>query len=233
MGHFLKKWCEYWKTWGMLHSRNARADLESILILLQSDMAEIESIHASIRRELYVLSTQTSSVQFLELSDRHVLRCARRHPVSYGVAKHNDVGIDRALATSSSDDAPTAPNAEPQAAKRQTSAYRHWLSEHTGGNPRGCCQRGLHQVFTSLPESERMRHEAAASNVKEAATLGHRGYQPTRRIIAIAAKKRSAAEKLKQSGVAALSTLRYLQLCSHSTQCACAKQLTLLAGLLR
>ena len=51
-------------------------------------MAEIEAIHAAIRRELVVLSTQAKTLDFMELSDRHVLRCARRHPIHYGVTPH-------------------------------------------------------------------------------------------------------------------------------------------------
>ena len=74
---------------------------------MQEDKSEIEAIYASIRRELFILSTQTHSVDFLELSDRHALRCVRRHPVPYGVSKHNDVAIDRALtSTESSDESP-------------------------------------------------------------------------------------------------------------------------------
>ena len=65
-----------------------------MVILTQEDMAEIEAIHASIRRELFVLSTQVCTLDFLELSDRHVMRCVRRHPSSYGVALHTAFGLD-------------------------------------------------------------------------------------------------------------------------------------------
>lgn len=70
LGHFLEAWCAYWHDQGRLDSRAARAGLESILVLMQEDITEIETTHATIRRELYVLSTQTHSVDFLELSDR-------------------------------------------------------------------------------------------------------------------------------------------------------------------
>ena len=112
LGHFFKSRCELWDNRGELNSRSAKADLEGILILVQEDMAEIESIHAAIRRELFVLSTQSHAMNFLELSDRHVLRCVRRHPVSYGVSKHLDVGIDCAVigktTTSGDDETPAA-----------------------------------------------------------------------------------------------------------------------------
>ena len=76
-----------------LNSRACRADLEATIILLQDNMAEIEALHASIRRELNVLSTQTHSLDFLELSDRFVLRTFRRHPAAYGVKAPKDIGF--------------------------------------------------------------------------------------------------------------------------------------------
>ena len=88
LGHWFKSWCAYWVARGDLDSRAARADLEGTLILLQEDMAEIEAIHAAIRRELVVLSTQSKTLGFMELSDRHELRCARTHPIHYGVTPH-------------------------------------------------------------------------------------------------------------------------------------------------
>ena len=106
LGHFFEAWCAYWHERGLRGSRAVRADLESILVLMQEDKSEIEAIYASIRRELFILSTQTHSVDFLELSDRHALRCMRRHPVSYGVSKHNDVVIDRALTSTECSDEP-------------------------------------------------------------------------------------------------------------------------------
>jgi hypothetical protein len=85
LGSWLKGWCEYWTRNGGLDSRGAAADLTAIIILLQDEMGEIEANHASIRRELVVLSTQTHSCGFLELSERFVLRCCRRNPEKYGV----------------------------------------------------------------------------------------------------------------------------------------------------
>ena len=37
---------------------------------------------------------QVTSLSFPELSDRHVMRCARRHPTSYGVKPHSHAGLD-------------------------------------------------------------------------------------------------------------------------------------------
>lgn len=65
LGHLLKGWSTYWKIAVCL---TPGADLESILILMQEVMAEIESIHAAIRREMVVLSTQTHALVFLTSS---------------------------------------------------------------------------------------------------------------------------------------------------------------------
>ena len=41
--------------------RAAKADVQCIVILLQEDMTDIEAMHASIRRELFVISTHTNN----------------------------------------------------------------------------------------------------------------------------------------------------------------------------
>ena len=176
---------------GGLGGRAARADLEATLILLQEDMTEIESIHASIRRELSVLSTQTHAMDFLELSDRHVLRCVRRHPVSYGVAPHHVVGVEvDEPPTESSDAEPNAKRSNTNVKKR--APYRHLLSEYTSGDSRGCAQPGLDRVFRALPESELRRHEDGAERAKLSTQAGGRGYRVTKRQLTRLVTQKSA-----------------------------------------
>ena len=66
-------------------------------------MAEIEAMHASVRRELYVLGVQTHTVLFEELSNRYTIRCARRHPKAYGVNPHK---LKRKADTTNDDEPP-------------------------------------------------------------------------------------------------------------------------------
>ena len=195
LGHWFKHWCAYWHGRGELGGRAARADLEATLILLQEDMTEIESIHASIRRELFVLSTQTHAMDFLELSDRHVLRCVRRHPDSYGVAPHHVVGVEVDEPPTESSDA--EPNAKRSNTNVRTGAWRHFLSEFTSGDSRGCAQPGLNRVFKALPESELRRHEDGAERAKFATQAGGRGYRANKRQLAREVVQKSATEKLE------------------------------------
>ena len=80
LGSWLEAWCAYWARNGGLDTRGATADLTAAVVLLQEDMGESEAGHASIRRELVLLSNQVRACDFLEVSDRFVLRCCRRHP---------------------------------------------------------------------------------------------------------------------------------------------------------
>ena len=201
LGHWFKGWCTYWDRRGELGSRAARADLEAVLILLQEDMAEIEAKHAATRRELYVLSTQTNTSDFLELSDRHVLRTVRRQPGTYGVAPHRNVGIDvAAAATDESSDS----DGEPDTKRQRTGGYRHWLSEYTSGSDKGCAQKGLGDVWAALPAETRARHERASHvDVQAAIAAGGRGYRPTKKLLQSIARRKTATEKvalLRQSG---------------------------------
>ena len=120
-------------------------------------MSEIEALHASIRRELVVLSTQVTSLGIQELSDRFALRCNRRHPAAYGVAAPTKVGV-RPPATI----AEHATVTEPQSKRRKgnvADGFKHFLHERTRGDPRGCAQPGLRAEYDALPEAERERHE--------------------------------------------------------------------------
>ena len=62
LGDWFGQWCAYWDSMEGLDSREAIADLVSVIILMQEDNAEIEALHASIRRELYLLSTQVENL---------------------------------------------------------------------------------------------------------------------------------------------------------------------------
>ena len=175
LGHFMQSWCSYWDKRGEQGSRSARADLEALLILFQEDMGEIEALHASIRREMFVLSTRTTSLDFLELSDRHVLRCVRRHPVSYGVSKHEDVGISRHMKKLSS-----SGTEEPEVKKARyvrTGAYLHWFSEFAAGSEKGIVQKGIGEVYAALTPATHERHQQGAASAKRATEAGGRWYR--------------------------------------------------------
>ena len=96
LGPFLQGWYEWFSQQpGGVDSRGARADLSAILVMPQEDMSEVEALHAAIRRELYALSTQTHTTDFVDLSCRYMLRCVRRHPVSYGPGSTVSFGVVR------------------------------------------------------------------------------------------------------------------------------------------
>ena len=197
LGHWFKGWCAYWVARHDLDSRAARADLEATLILLQEDMAEIESIHAAIRRELVVLSTQVTTLDFLELSDRHVLRCARRHPGTYGVTAHTKVGLRRAKAAMpESDSSAGEPDAKRSKHGPRTGGYRHWLSERTQNDPKGCAQKGLGVEYDKLPPEERDRHVRAAADAAEAIKCGGRGYALSKQMLTAEARRTNTADQI-------------------------------------
>ena len=156
-----------------MDSREARADLISILVLSQEDNTDIEAIHASIRRELTVLSTQTKTMDFGELSDRHVLRCGRRASDSYGVKLHCDVGIAAAVGGESDD---TEPDTKRAKKHMYAGAYRQYVSATTSGSTAGCAVKGTGALFAALPPDERARYELAADCAKEAIRVGGQGF---------------------------------------------------------
>ena len=110
-------------------------DLEAHVLLYQEDTAEIEALHATIRRELVLLSTQTHCLEFLEMSDRHCLRCARRQPLAYGADATSVVGIDFRSGDESEEDV-----VEPATKRRRVGAWRVYCSEQTFGKEGGCAK---------------------------------------------------------------------------------------------
>ena len=103
LGPWFEAFCDFWMKHGGLDSRGCQADLAATSVLLQEDMGEIEANHASIRRELMLLSTQTNACDFMDLSDRFVLRCCRRQPESYGVRPVKATGMFKAPQRANSD----------------------------------------------------------------------------------------------------------------------------------
>jgi hypothetical protein len=187
LGKGLSDFCTYWMGNGGLDCAGATADLFSMIVLFQEDMAEIEANHASIRRELMVLSTQTKVTDFIELSNRFVLRCCRRHPESYGVSHVPAVGAYQ-------DKQPEIEEPDPKRPKLQkASALRHFIGEAARGDPRGCAQPGLTTRFEALPDAEKQRHSDGAATLNEARRLGARGFRPTNRM-ARAQRQRESAE---------------------------------------
>ena len=151
------------------------------MILWQEDMAEIEAIHASIRRELFVLSTQTHTMDFMELSDRHDLRCARRQCTSYGVPLHDVV---TAYAEAADNGAADASTPSPKRTKIvNPGPYRVFCSEQFAGSKKGCSLPGTGAVYAALDESEKARLQRIADNRAEAVRLGGRGFGPTPRAL--------------------------------------------------
>ena len=192
LSHFLKAFCKWWEQHGGLDSREAKADFISIIILLQEDMAEIEAMHASVRRELYVLSVQTHTVLFEELSNRYTLRCARRHPKAYGV---NPYKLKRKAETTNDDEPPD----EPRENRKRTSAFRLYLSDATVGTKTGCAQLGSGDAFKNLSPSEREALDNRLPNVREAIRLGGGdGYAKSKRDVEAAAKREQRDAELER-----------------------------------
>ena len=96
-------------------------------LLFQEDMAEIEAMHATIRRNLYMLSLQTNSCDIMELSDKHVLHQVRNNPTSYGVKAPANVGIDGFFQAPATTDEATEPDAKRTKVRR--GPFREYLSE--------------------------------------------------------------------------------------------------------
>jgi hypothetical protein len=223
LGPFLEGWYNWYvNTPGGVDSRGARADLASILVMTQEDMAEIEANHAAIRRELYVLSTQTHTQHFLELSSRYMLRCVRRHPASYGTGKHERIGIQRQPNAAASSDAAGPPEKRP---KLYASGYRSYLSDVTANDPRGCARPGTGHDYNNLPAAEKQAYEAMASSANEAIKLGSRGFRPNKRIVTGTVNRKSAEERsralreaaeLDPSNTSAAKSLQSMNLCSST-----------------
>ena len=154
LGRWFHSWCEYWIANGGLDSVACRSDLEAILVLWQEETIEIETLHATIRRELYLLSTQVTALNFLELSDRHVLRCVRRHPISYGVGKHLKTG--RGKPVTKTDTTVSEPPHKTARFGRYGGAFRAFVNEATRGDSRGCAQPGLGERFANLSPEEKI-----------------------------------------------------------------------------
>ena len=195
LGHWFHSWCEYFNKTGRLGSREARADLEAHCILIQEDMASIEAKHAATRRELYLLSTQTNTMQFDELSDRHVLRCVRRDPFAYGTALTSDIGITMP-------DAETSESAESasdeEQSKRRVGPYRKWLSKKTLGNDKGCCQKGMGGAWAALPSHVREQHERESADALKAIQAGGTGYPSRKRVVDRDGRKNTRAQMEKE-----------------------------------
>ena len=65
--------------------------------------------------------------------------------------------------------------------KLYSSVFRHYLSETYAASPTGCARSGSGDEYAALPAAERQRHEDAASSIKEAIKLEHRGYAPSKK----------------------------------------------------
>ena len=79
---FTRSFCNYLTKHGGLDCAEARADLACMRALCFVDNAAIEARHASIRREVVVLSSQTHPDELVDISSRFVLRCLRRRTQS-------------------------------------------------------------------------------------------------------------------------------------------------------
>ena len=198
---FVETFCSYWVTRGGLDQRGARADLESLMILFQEDMAEIEARHASIRRELTVLSTQTHSTDFLELSDRHVLRCTRRQPASYGVQAVAEV-VTKCSPPSSTTESAQQPTAEPTKIHRRTHAWNVYVSEHSRGSQKGAAQTGFSAGYHAMDATEKEGIDKIADNKADAIRLGARAFTTKRDIEASSKRQKLMAltDAVRQGG---------------------------------
>ena len=156
LGSWMLSWCDYWEERDGLDSEAARADLSALLILWQEDTAEIEALHATIRRELIVLSVQCSSVDFNELSDRHILRQLRLHPQKYGVKGLDKVGVSAHWRSTASSSTATV-DADPKRTQVRGGAYREFLKEVTRDEGVNINKVGLGKRYRDLPESEHQR----------------------------------------------------------------------------
>ena len=133
------------------------------MILFQGEIAEIESGHASVRRDLNVLSCQGHAMKLQTMSCRQVLRNRRGR-----LDNARALGLfAKRLATqrkrTAGDADVGAGDAHGAKVRRTGGGYRSFLSGSARGDPRGCCRPGLgaeHRVQTDEGMSESKRDGA-------------------------------------------------------------------------
>ena len=134
-------------------------------------------------------------MEFIELSERFILRSLRRNPAAYEGTCIKTTGVNH---PSQADDDSVSDDSAPKPKKSKTgNGYKHFLHEVTRGDPRGCAQKGLHAQYLALSPEETARHERAGAMAKEAAKLTGRGYAMTKRETEVALRQTSAQDKLQ------------------------------------
>ena len=133
---------QYWESHGGIDSFAAHADLSATVILGSSTIVTIENKHAAIRRECFILGTQTVRPSFTELSNRFVIRNGRvivkattqigcgttGNAIGNGSRKRNhDVGDDEG----------------PPGSSRKLGGWRAYLHHVATGEIGGCTGRNF------------------------------------------------------------------------------------------
>ena len=114
----------------------------------------------------------------------------------YGLPLHTDVGIDTVGASPSTIESDDGSYGEPDAKRGETSGYRHWLSEKTAGDAKGCAQKGMGDIWRAETQGTRAYHERQSKNVRAAIDAGGRGYRPTPLNIKAMTKHKTEKEKI-------------------------------------
>ena len=154
--------------WG-LDSIAARLDLEATRAIVEDDTAIIEAQHASIRRHIFVSSTQTHKCQSEECSARFIQRKWRQ---LQGRRAVGTCGVGAPAV-----DAPVAAAPPPPKRRRKApGAFRAFLSEQTRGDVQGCAQPGMGAQYRALSIEDRVRLQLKAEDAKEAVRLGFRPF---------------------------------------------------------
>ena len=163
---------------------DCRADLVALKVLFQGEITEIESGHASVRRDLNVLSCQGHPMKLLAMSCRQVLRNRRGRlnvARSLGLFSSNVARKSKR----SVNDAGLSTDDPPEAKVRRTGgSYRAFTSKASRGDPKGCCRPGLGREYRAQTPEERAEGNASGAHALELSHLGvERPFEQTEREI--------------------------------------------------
>ncbi|CAK0874924.1 unnamed protein product, partial [Prorocentrum cordatum] len=206
---FVSSWFAYWEgTEDGPFWPAAFDDLWNLKLAFQEETAAIEDGHAAIRRDVNLLSTQTTSPHIHTVSAKHIARAVRR------LGRLAPRGLDRGLAAvdagaeQADDEAPEQPR---KRMKRGSWTFRAFLSEQTRGTKGGCAAPGRGQQFRETSASGRERLHRKGKDAEAAWSAGGRGFGMNNRDIDMALLRRRRLEQQKRlsdelvaSGVPAL-----------------------------
>ena len=206
--HLFDRWTRSWATWwqdhGGLDSPAAQADLMSVRSLCFVDNAAIEARHASIRREIVALGTQTHPESFLDVSSRFVLRGVRQRDAL-------DVRFGRPVQEAAPEGVGGRPGGDQRNAVEEGApprkrlrggggAYRAFLSEWSRGDARGINVPGVKAAYAALSDEQRIEYARKGAQGTRAHRAGGRAFGPTATDVdrgLAASRRRHGAEELR------------------------------------